>query len=72
MAARALTDPTTTPFDPRAVEVLAAALPPQGVNPIGLLARAALVGHAQRLTPTTSPTNSPPPSPPSAPAPRLP
>ncbi|NUR29970.1 MAG: hypothetical protein HOV83_29660, partial [Catenulispora sp.] len=40
-----------TPFDPRAVEVLAAALPPQGVNPIGLLARGALVGHAKRLTP---------------------
>ena len=51
MADRALTNPVATPFDPRAVEVLAAALPPQGMNPIGLLARSALVGHAKRLTP---------------------
>ena len=41
----------SSPFNPRDVEVLAAALPPSGVNQIGHLARSALVVHAKRLTP---------------------
>ncbi|MFE7951750.1 hypothetical protein [Streptomyces sp. NPDC057426] len=40
-----------SPFNPRDVEVLAAALPPEGVNQVGLLARSVLVLHAKRLTP---------------------
>ena len=40
-----------SPFNPRNVEVLSAALAPEGVNPIGRLARDVLVQHVKRLTP---------------------
>lgn len=41
----------SSPFNPRDVEALAAALPPEGVNPVGVVARGVLVLHAKRLTP---------------------
>lgn len=41
----------SSPFNPRDVEALAAALPPQGADPVGALARSVLVLHAKRLTP---------------------
>lgn len=45
----------TSPFNPRDVEVLAAALPPQGANPIGHPTRHVVLMHTRRSTPGSTP-----------------
>lgn len=45
----------SSPFNPRDVEVLAAALPPQAANPIGRLTRDIFLKQAKQLTPSGHP-----------------